>query len=198
MFDPSALPDPFDRDQAWAGDEPAYAVWSERMRAADLGFFDREQIAQERQLLRHYGEEAIDRASLEWIASFGPLRELGAGSGYVSKLLLDLGADVIATDPEPGMPTWAPVTIESYESSPSDGRIPLLVWAFMNAPNQWLRSEDAPSTLIVVNDVAPRNVGSVFGYREILAESWNLLESRQVSTGWRHYTGYVHVWQRDS
>lgn len=198
MIDLSGLPDPSDRDQAWVGGEPAYQAWCERMRAAEFEYRDRSEIAERWQFIRHYGEEAIDRASLEWIASFGPLRELGAGTGYNSRLLLDLGADVIATDPEPRMPTWTAVAIDSYETSPRDGRIPLLVWPEMNVPNQWLRSDDAPSTLLVINDVEPRNVGRVPGYNNVLAKSWQLIESREVRTGWRYYTDYVHLWKRDS
>ncbi|MFF2053763.1 hypothetical protein ACFVU2_19320 [Leifsonia sp. NPDC058194] len=198
MIDLSGLPDPSDRDQAWVGDEPAYAVWSDRMRAADLDLDARKQVAAKWRLMHNFGEEAIDRASLEWIASLGPLRELGAGSGYNAKLLLDVGGDVIATDPEPWMPTWTPVEIDSYETAPRDGRIPLLVWPYMNVPNQWLQSDDAPSTLLVINDVEPRNVGRVPGYNNVLAKSWELIESREVRTGWRYYTDYVHLWKRDS
>lgn len=198
MIDLTGLPDPSDRDQAWVGDEPAYKAWCERMRAADFEYRDRAEIAERWEFIRHYGEEAIDRASLEWIASFGPLRELGAGTGYNSRLLLDLGADVIATDPEPRMPTWTPVAIDSYETAARDGRMPLLVWPEMNVPNQWLRSDDAPSTLLVINDVEPRNVGRVPGYNSVLVKSWQLIESREVRTGWRFYTDYVHLWKRDS
>lgn len=197
------VPDPADRSQAWVGVRPAYQAWCESMAAADLEFEERKHVVKSNDLIHHYGENAMDRETLVRIADLGALVELGAGNGYTARLLDDVGADVIATDITPsdhrlGSSTWYPVERGSYESTLCGSRIPLLIWPYIGAPSQWLHSAAAPDRIVVVNDVAPQNLGTRPGgtYHDVLFKGWAVIESFPVQTGWRQSTDYVHVWTR--
>lgn len=197
------LPNPKDRPQAWVDDRPAYQVWCDEMKTAGLDGQSRLMMIESNELIRNYGENALDRSSLERIAEMGPLVELGAGNGYVSRLLEDLGADIVATDidasaHEADSPLWFPVERGSYVSTVRGSRLPLLVWPYMGAPVQWLQSDAAPDKLIVVNDVAPENLGTRSGgsYHDVLFRDWTPISSFQVNSGWRPWPDYVHIWAR--
>jgi len=189
---------PGDRTSAWTGGVPSYQAWCERMATAGLDMEQRRTIADSYHLVREYGENAIDLHSLQLIASHGPLHELGAGGGYVAGLLSSIGADVIASDSEPPALPWFPVKKRAYEEANLDGRTPLLVWPYMHAPTHWLATNPNIRKVIIVNDVAPRNLNSRGGgsYHQELSDNWRVVESTAVNTGWRLYTDYVHVWQR--
>jgi hypothetical protein len=199
----SGLPNPKDRSQAWMADRPAYQVWCDDMKTKALDRQSRLSVVESNRLIHHYGENALDRSSLERIAEMGPLVELGAGNGYAAGLLADLGADIVATDPEASRsrisdPPWFPVEPGSYVSTVRGSRLPLLVWPYMTPPAQWLQSEGAPDKLVVVNDVAPDNLGtrSAGSYHDLLSRGWTITSSFQVSTGWRSSQDYVHIWAR--
>jgi hypothetical protein len=102
------------------------------------------------------------------------------------------------TNEGPKVSTWFPVHVGSYESTKPGARVPLLVWPYMNAPTRWLRSDSAPDLLIVVNDVAPENLGTrtAGSYHEALSRGWAAIESFPVQTGWHLHPDYVHVWSR--
>ncbi|MDR6905048.1 hypothetical protein J2X63_000734 [Agromyces sp. 3263] len=162
---------------------------------AGLDFMDRLAIVEHRGLIDAYGENAMSRDALQRIAAYGPLWELGAGGGYTARLLKDLGAEVVASDPKPPVIPWTEVRWGTYETDDVGDSIPLLVWPYMNAALPWLRSERAPHRLIVVNDVAPNAVGAhgIIGY---LSEAWTHIETFPAGSGWRRWADYVHVWDR--
>jgi hypothetical protein len=169
------------------------------MRSAELDFGDRLMLVESRRLIENYGENALDRSALTTIAQMGPLVELGAGNGYNARLLQDLGADITATDiSAPSTGGWFSVEGGSYDSVILDGRLPLLIWPFMNAPSEWLRSESAPEQLIVVNDVDPKHLGTRSGgsYHDVLFQGWKAISSFPVKSGWRVLRDWVHVWSR--
>jgi hypothetical protein len=55
-------------------------------------------------LVRTYSWAIPNRQAIETIAHYSPLVEVGAGSGYWAYLLQLAGADIIATDAQPGRP----------------------------------------------------------------------------------------------
>jgi hypothetical protein len=167
------------------------------MNDLNMGFEDRLDIAERYRLIDRYGENGMDLATLERIAGMGPLVEFGAGSGYTARLLRDVGADILATDPEPRQETWSPVLPGTYQTTELAGRVALLVWPYMAAPTAWLRSSNAPDRLLVVNDVEPPNLRRVGGsYNPYLADNWVRVESLPIKSGWRFYIDYLHIWDR--
>jgi hypothetical protein len=111
------LPDPRDRQVAWAGADPAYLAWWRACEAAghprvlgghSLG-----------DLLRLYAYAVPTAEAVDRIAQLGPLVELGAGAGYWARLLRDRDGDVIAYDRAPpaanswiaDAPPWSSVSL---------------------------------------------------------------------------------------
>jgi hypothetical protein len=112
---PPGLPDPTDHSVAWWNDEPAYYAWwcwleglDEEEQASSIVSYD---------LLARYSEAVPTRSAVDSLRDLGPLIEVGAGAGYWARLLMDIGADVIATDevqPEAngwyeGMTAWTEI-----------------------------------------------------------------------------------------
>lgn len=93
----AGLPDPRDRNLAWWNGEPAYLAWWRTVSSPDG---DRD-LPSPRELIRFYSYAIPTLRALQTVAGLGPLVELGAGAGYWSRLLRDLGADVVAYDIEP-------------------------------------------------------------------------------------------------
>lgn len=99
------LPDPLDRTQAWAGDEPAYQAWWRYAHgltpAGERGELSRISRDVRSELLKLYSWAVPTREALDCLLEQGPLLEVGAAGGYWARLLRDLGGDVLACDVVP-------------------------------------------------------------------------------------------------
>lgn len=94
-----------------------------------------------RTLCKKFSFAIPDARTLELVAGYGPILELGSGTGYWAYELKKLGVDIIATDPNPPGkndydfgPTWCEVkklnqsaAIKKYGT----GRSLLMIWPCM-------------------------------------------------------------------
>lgn len=102
-LDLASLPDPDDIANAWDGDDPAYLTWWRALTAwQEASGADRtgvwRSVVDEHRLLHRYAHAIPNAEALRALRELGPLLEVGAGTGYWSRLLRDCGADVMATD----------------------------------------------------------------------------------------------------
>lgn len=203
------LPAPTDRSRAWHDGEPAYVRWVEALLAERVALRQEDKIydlsheVQSAGLLRNYGEGCLSLASLRRIARIGPIHEYGAGLGYNSRLLSDIGADVVASDPAangagtaqgPGEP-WFETLKLRYGEGGQDGRVPLLVWPFENAPGSWLASNARPERLIIA-DGRPSTASAFTCAAPSLFENYVVSDQWSADIGWRTSPDFIRVWER--
>ncbi len=68
------------------------------------------------EFIEMFGFAVLTMSAVDFLRPYGPLLEVGAGSGYWSQELIEAGIDTVATDPKPwhnkrgrGFDAWAPI-----------------------------------------------------------------------------------------
>lgn len=97
----------------WQGENPLLSEW-QRTRGDTMG-----QLQQRRLMAAMFSWAIPNEPALKLIASFSPIIEIGAGTGYWAHMLMERGADIIAYDHEP------PSTHENHFHSKRDCFFPV-------------------------------------------------------------------------
>ena len=71
--------------------------------------------------LQQYGFAILDEATVQVLAPYAPIVEVGAGSGYWAYELRQAGVEVVATDPGTGryhgLKRWVSATLRAYRGA---------------------------------------------------------------------------------
>jgi len=88
------------------GDNPLYRAWYDVGGNLRRLRYNTECQDTRSTLVNKYAWAVPDDRSLEIVAKYSPIVEMGAGTGYWAKLLSDRGVDIVAYDKEPGNSHW--------------------------------------------------------------------------------------------
>jgi hypothetical protein len=90
------------RERQIVAEERAFASWRQGNYAGDFGASASLEAYQAREeLCRKYAWAVPSPAALKVLARYGPVLEIGAGTGYWASLLQQMGVDVLAFDQHP-------------------------------------------------------------------------------------------------
>ncbi|WP_433363021.1 hypothetical protein ACQPZX_31365 [Actinoplanes sp. CA-142083] len=165
--------------------------------------------ARRRELASLYSWAIPSPAALGLIASYGPLLEVGAGTGYWASLLSAEGADVVATDITPpgrgdnpyhrAGSTWFPVAsssaVDAVRAHP--GRTLLLCWPppFDDAAGYAAVRAYRADVLLLIGGDEDGPAGTPRLHRE-LDLNWTVTEELALPS-WPGIPDRLTVWQRN-
>ena len=162
---------------------------------------DHDDSAPRMKFIRTFGFAIITQAAIRLMGRYGPLLEVGAGTGYWAMELSQAGVNIVATDPTPGMfyessPLWSRIDAvggtEALEKYP--GRNLLLCWPDRD---RWPGDVLAECSSKYVIHVGEGRDGCTGDDRMFdLLESRYLLEQELEIPRFREIHDRVEIWRR--
>ena len=162
---------------------------------------DHEDDGPRMKFIRTFSFAVITGAAIQLIRQYGPILEVGAGTGYWAMELSKAGVNAVATDPTPGMyfdgsPRWSRIDLvgglEAMEKHP--GRNLLLCWPEMEAWPAEVVADFSGKHVIYIGE--PRN-GCTGNDRmfDLLEERYQL-EARLEIPRFKHMHDEMEIWRR--
>lgn len=161
-------------------------------RPTEIGFDNRDS------LVDRYAWAIPNTPAIEAIADYGPILEVGAGTGYWAMLLRQAEVDVIATDPAaPVAPEWSPVEPLTGQDAVAEypDRTLLLVWPSEDQtwPVETLSAYEGDTCLYVGEGPGGSTADKHFHHH--LNDHWEC-ERRVALPQYRGINDRLEVWHR--